>query len=67
MVYNITSLPSPKKTLIRKGIVLGGTIIGGIIAFALVSRSEPETDVEVVYEEETETTYVTIPEGDDEN
>ncbi|WBF79091.1 membrane protein [Arthrobacter phage Hankly] len=64
MVYNITSLPSPKKTLIRKGIVLGGTIIGGLIAFALVSRSEPETDAEVEYEETVEE-YVTVDTDED--
>lgn len=48
MVQNITTLASPeKKKLIRKAIVLGGSILGGVLAFVLASQIEDEDVVEV--------------------
>lgn len=62
MVQNITSLESPeKKKLLRKGIILGGTILGGLLAFALASQIEDEDVVEVEVPEGYEAT-VTVTE-----
>ena len=59
MAHNITTLDSPeKKKLLRKGIILGGTIIGGLLAFALASQIEDEDVVEVEVPEGYEATVV---------
>lgn len=52
MLNKIKSIASNKSDLTRKALILGGTIVGGVIAVALTSKPEPE-EVEITIVEET--------------
>lgn len=56
-----TTVSTSYAQLGRKAIVLGGTIIGGIIALAIAVKTDPEISEVIVVEETVETT-VEIPE-----
>lgn len=66
MVKKVTTTVSTSYAQLgRKAIILGGTIIGGIIALAVAVKTDPEISEVVIVEETVETT-VEIPEDNTE-
>lgn len=65
MVKKVTTTVATKRQIIgRKVLILGGSVIGGIIALAVAAAKDPET-MEIVTIEETEEVIIEIPEKDE--